>query len=183
MNWELSHRFDAEVLPLADRHYNRQKPGTPQFVPPGSCLVLKLTEDDAITAFWVTSAPFEEYTKHAWAGAWMCTAFRSETDHLGSHLIREAVAATLWHYGDPPALGMVTFIDTSKVAGYFVRTPEGTELRWGYSYWKAGFRHCGWTKGWLYAMQLLPDAMPQAAEPRGPYQRPIDAGLFERATA
>ena len=40
MNWRLSHRADPEARVLADRHYNRQKPGTPQFVPPGRCLVL-----------------------------------------------------------------------------------------------------------------------------------------------
>ena len=67
MRWALSHRFDARALPLADRHYNRQKVGSPQFVPPGRCLVL-LTED--ARALWVTSWPFAEFTKHAWAGAW-----------------------------------------------------------------------------------------------------------------
>ena len=36
-----SHRADPEVVPLADRHYNRQKIGSPQFAPPGRCLVLK----------------------------------------------------------------------------------------------------------------------------------------------
>jgi len=40
MYWTLSHRFDRRALPLADRHYNRQKPGTSQFVPPGRCIVL-----------------------------------------------------------------------------------------------------------------------------------------------
>ena len=60
MNWRLSHRADARALPIADRHYNRQKVGTPQFVPPGRCLVL-LTEDAG--ALWVTSWPFAEYVR------------------------------------------------------------------------------------------------------------------------
>jgi hypothetical protein len=34
MNWRMSHRADPLALPLADRHYNRQKPGSPQFMPP-----------------------------------------------------------------------------------------------------------------------------------------------------
>lgn len=34
MRWIRSHRADAEVVPLADRHYNRQKIGSPQFAPP-----------------------------------------------------------------------------------------------------------------------------------------------------
>jgi hypothetical protein len=41
MLWTRSQRFDKDCLPLADRHYNRQKPGSPQFVPPGRCVVLK----------------------------------------------------------------------------------------------------------------------------------------------
>jgi hypothetical protein len=73
MQWRISDRADPEARALADRHYNRQKPGTPQFVPPGRCLVLVCDK-----AFWVTSWPFAEYTKHAWAGAWVCSAFRNE---------------------------------------------------------------------------------------------------------
>jgi hypothetical protein len=141
---------------MADAHYSRQKPGTPQFVKPGSCLVLK-----AKNALWVTSAPIAIYVKHAWAGTWECSMFRNEGASVGSDLIREAVAATRFYYGEPPALGMVTFVDPAKVAGFFVRG----ELRWGYSFWKAGFRHCGWTQGGLYAMQLRPENMPAPSVP------------------
>src|SRR5271167_4064836 len=56
--WRLSHRADTEALPIADRHYNRQKIGSPQFVPPGRCLVL-LADDES--ALWVTSYPFAQY--------------------------------------------------------------------------------------------------------------------------
>ena len=153
MRWVLSHRSDDEVRPLADRHYNRQKIGAKGFVPPGRCLVLK-TQDR--TAFWVTSWPFAEYVKHAWAGAWMCSAFRNEGEHHASELIREAVAATLHKYGPAPTLGMVTFVDARKVKR--TRKP-------GYTFARAGFRHCGWTKGGLYAMQLLPADMPLPAAP------------------
>lgn len=58
--WRRSDRADPAALILADRHYSRQKPGTPQFVQPGRCLVL-VTEDR--TALWVTSWPFAEYVK------------------------------------------------------------------------------------------------------------------------
>lgn len=162
MRWQLSHRAAPKGREIADRHYSRQKVGSPQFVKPGSCLVL-LTD----SALWVSSAPYQRFVKHAWAGAWECSTFRNEGGERGSELIREAVAATLHHYGDPPALGMITFIDPRKVAGYFVRTPEGRELRWGYSFRQAGFEFCGWTKGGLYAMQMLPSAMPAPAPARG----------------
>lgn len=42
--WRVSDRFDPRALPLADAHYNRRKAGSPQFVPPGRCVVL-LTAD------------------------------------------------------------------------------------------------------------------------------------------
>src|SRR5262245_7684536 len=111
-HWWLSHRADPRALPIADRHYNRQKPGTPQFVPPGRCLVLLSQKADAL---WVSSWPFAKYVKHAWAGAWICSCFRNESETLSSDLIREAVAISRWFWGEPPELGMVTFVDTTKV--------------------------------------------------------------------
>ena len=154
MNWELSDRFDSTVLPVADRHYNRQKLGTPQFVPPGRCLVLKCVNG---TALWVTSWPFPEYTKHAWAGAWVNTMFRRESGPLASELIREAVAITCWRW-PVPSLGMVTFIDRSKIR--HKRDP-------GRCYRRAGFKVCGETKGGLLALQLLPIDMPEPVVPLG----------------
>lgn len=149
----MSHRADPAATRLADRHYNRQKIGSTQFAPPGSCVVF-LT--DCGKAFWITSAPFAEYVKHAWAGAWVCSAFRSEGAGKASDLIRQAVAATRAYYGDPPALGMITFVDRNKVQPIMRR---GKPV-WGYSYRKAGFIEVGETKGGLLALQLLPDAMP-----------------------
>lgn len=153
MDWCLSHRADPAAAKLADRHYNRQKPGTPQFVPPGRCLVL-LT--GCARAFWITSWPFAEYVKHAWAGAWVCSAFRSEGAGRASDLIRDAVAATRSHYGEPPELGMITFIDRAKVKP----TKRRSELVWGWTWEQAGFRAVGQTKGGLLALQLLPADMP-----------------------
>lgn len=148
MNWHLSNRADKSVVPLADRHYNRQKIGSPQFVPPGRCLVLKTGKVDA---FWVTSWPFAEYVRHAWAGAWVCSAFRNESSVLSSLLIKEAIAASLAYFGSPPELGMITFVDTKKVKH---------KRDFGRCYRRAGFKHVGWTKGGLMAFQLLPNDMP-----------------------
>src|SRR6185436_2095775 len=108
--WQLSHRADSASLPLADRHYNRQKVGSPQFVPPGRCVVLKQE-----SALWVTSWPFPEYVKHAWPGAWINSLFRNESDDVASAMIREAVAATRAEWPEVPELGMVTFIDPKQV--------------------------------------------------------------------
>jgi len=154
-NWRLSNRFDVRALPLADRHYNRRAVGSPQFVPPGRNLVL-LTED--ADALWVTSWPFAEYVRHAWPGAWVCSLFRNEGPVLSSDLIREAVAVTCWRYGDPPALGIVTFVNAAKTRRK--RDP-------GRCYLRAGWERCGMTAGGLYALKLSPDSMPEPLEPVG----------------
>jgi hypothetical protein len=114
-------------------------------------------------ALWVTSWPFAEYVKHAWAGAWVCSLFRNEGDVLSSELVREAVAATLAHYGEAPALGMVTFVDAGKVRRK--RDP-------GRCYLRAGFARVGETKGGLVALQMHPEAMP-APEPCVGAQLPL----------
>lgn len=169
MYWHLSHRADLPARLIADRHYNRQKIGTPQFVPPGRCLVLINSTQSAL---WVTSWPFAEYVKHAWAGAWVNSCFRNESPTLSSLLIIDAVAATLAHYGAPPAHGFISFIDTRKTKRK--RDPGRCYLKAGWTY--AGHRKtrdgcprchsgktpwpCGLTKGGLVAMQCKPENFP-----------------------
>lgn len=161
MMWSMSHRADPWACRMADRHYNRQKIGSPQFVPPGRCLVLR-AETETGSALWTTSWPFAEYVKHDWAGAWVNSLFRSEGAGVASELIRKAIAATR-HFWEPPGLGMVTFVDPRAVSGVKVRG----ETIYGFGYFKAGFRHVGFTKGGLWAWQLLPEDMPDAEPPRG----------------
>jgi hypothetical protein len=177
--WCVSHRADPAAAKLADRHYNRQKIGSPQFAPTGSCAVF-LT--DCGRAFWITSAPLAEWVKHDWAGAWVCSAFRSEGAGQASALIRQAIAATCAHYGTPPSLGMITFINREKVRPTVVRG----EKVWGWTYRKAGFVDAGETKGGLLALQILPEAMPRAlaAKPRAMHGTPLfDQRLGDRSPA
>lgn len=150
--WYRSTRGDKRALPLADRHYNRQKPGSPQFVPPGRCLVLLTEHADAL---WVTSWPIAAYVKHQWAGAFMNSLFRREPEceTLASDLIIAAVAATRAQWPDVPALGMVTFVDPAKTRRK--RDP-------GRCYRRAGFTAVGHTKSGLLALQQLPADMPDA---------------------
>lgn len=160
MLWHVSNRADAEVVPLADRHYNRQKIGAPQFAPPGRAFVLKTQPLDA---YWITSWPFAQYVRHAWAGAWVCSAFRNEGAHLSSELIRQAVAATRWEWPEVPALGMITFVDAGKTKRR--RSKHGQP---GACFLHAGFRFVGYTiEEGLTALQLLPEDMPEAAPPIG----------------
>jgi hypothetical protein len=160
MTWTLSHRADADVVPLADRHYNRQHVGAPQFCPPGPAIVFKIKAAGVVKAFWCSANPDARYVKHAWAGAWMCTAFRNEGAGLSSELIRQAVAMTRavaadkasWQFGNVPPLGMITFVDADKTRKK--RDPVRC-------YRRAGFRHVGFTEGGLWAFQLLPCDMPE----------------------
>lgn len=151
--WTLSNRRDHEMLPMADRHYNRQKIGSPQFVPPGRCVVLKTP---CLRALWVTSWPFAEYVKHAWAGAWVNSLFRNEGAGLSSELILDAISATKACWPQIPSLGIITFVNADKTRKK--RDP-------GRCYRRAGFRHVGFTKGGLWAFQMLPDEMPPAEQP------------------
>lgn len=161
--WRRSTRGDKRALPLADRHYNRQKVGSPQFVPPGSCVVFLTDNADAV---WVTSNPIAQYVKHEWAGAWMNSLFRREPEceYLASDLITAAVAATRAHWPEVPPLGMVTFVDPDKTRRK--RDP-------GRCYRRAGFRHVGFTKAGLYALQLLPADMPEPMECRPRWTQPV----------
>lgn len=164
MRWQLADRADPLGHVIADRHYNRQAVGATQFVPPGRCLVLTTPDSTAAAGcLWITSWPFAEYVQHAWAGAWVCSAFRNELpeSHLSSDLILEAVAATrsVW---EPPPLGMITFVNRAKTRAK--RDP-------GYCFLCAGFLPVGHTKAGLVALQLLPDRMPAPAEALGTAQR------------
>lgn len=151
MRWTISHRADDIARPLADRHYNRQKIGAKGFVPPGRCLVL--TAGSPPRALWVTSWPFAEYVRHAWAGAWVCSCFRNEGAGLSSELIYEAEQATRAYWGDPPPLGFITFVDAKK-------TEKKDKPGWCYR--KAGWKHAGFTKGGLWALSHAPEAIPDA---------------------
>lgn len=115
MRWLASYRADPYGRVIADHHYNRQRIGAKQFVPPGACIVLVIPD----VALWITSWPMPAYVKHAWPGAWICSAFRNERGddprYRSSDLIREAVAATRAEWPDVPAHGMITFVDERKV--------------------------------------------------------------------
>lgn len=201
MPWRESWRADPGARRIVDNHYSRQSRGAAQFVPPGRCVVLVIHEASALEiAMWTTSWPFPEYVKHAWPGAWVCSAFRQQrmcsgcqrvscVDHpesatyalyRSSDLIVDAVAATRW-YWQPPDQGMITFVDPTKVI--HKRDP-------GRCFRKAGFHVAGdsrtpcsctpgpsSTKDGKLALHLSPEAMPPAAQPRGAV-----AGLFAERT-
>jgi hypothetical protein len=104
--WRRSWKSDPAALALAERHYNRQRPGTPQFMPPGRTLVLV-----AEGAVWGSVAQSHGPN----AGAWVCSIFRNEGAGLSSELVRDAVAATRAAWGEPPARGFLTYVNPGKL--------------------------------------------------------------------
>lgn len=155
MSWRRGHRFDPVGRALADRHYSRQTPGSPQFMPAGSCRVLVADNGRAVFGL---SFPKAEYVKHAWAGAWIVSIFRNEdAGPLASDMIRTALAHMRTEY-PVPDLGCVTFVDPRKVPGILVR---GERVK-GFCFMKAGFRAVGETKKGLIAWQLTPADLPAA---------------------
>lgn len=116
-------------------------------------MVLLAPDADAL---WVTSWPFPQFVKHQWAGAWVNSLFRNESSALSSEMITDAVAVTRYLFGDPPPLGIVSFVDDKQVRRK--RDP-------GRCYRRAGWRHVGFTESGLYAFQQLPSEMPPAHAP------------------
>lgn len=158
MPWELSWKAQPAANAIAKRHYNCQTPDSEQFVPPGRAVVLLATSRRAL---WVMSAPIAAYVRHAWAGAWVNSLFRNEAPelHRSSDLIVRACAASRAVLGEPPPLGVVTFVDAARVRAK--RDP-------GRCYARAGFtRLRETTRGGLIVYQLLPADFPAAEEPVG----------------
>ena len=130
--WTRRDRFDPAAVALADRHYSREKPGTPQVGGPGFILVFVTPCERAA---WISKrhAPEQFNGKRNRATAdgfqgYRCGLFRNESNHLASDLIVAAVELTeeLWGLS---AHGWLTYVDKSKVAS---RNP-------GYCFKKAGW--------------------------------------------
>ena len=140
--WHRIDHKDPRALVMADRHYSRKSPGTPEFIPAGHKIVLMhFAEDGTPTALWVSHrpAPSANLTRPRFDGldVWDCSMFRVEQRTvLASDLIREAVAITKGLWAPLPADGFYTTINPRKVAPIKRR---GRDV-WGYCYIKAGWR-------------------------------------------
>ena len=110
---------------------------------------IKVSDDKRVKGVLVrlTVAEHEEFSRLA-----------AERHTTMSEMIRDAVAITRWKWPLIPELGMITFVDESKVRR---KRDAGRCFR------RAGFVECGRTKGGLLALQLSPNEMPQAMTPQG----------------
>jgi hypothetical protein len=116
--WQVRNRFDAAAASLADRHYSREKVGSPQIGGPGFLLVLVTPCERAA---WISKTHPEELfagersrtTADGFRG-YRCALFRNESAHLSSELIRAAVTLTERMWGRSPH-GWMTYVDRSKI--------------------------------------------------------------------
>lgn len=100
-------KFDRECVALADRHYSRQKPGTNQFMPPGSTLVIR--DHDGLLVFgWL----WQQYRDDGQQG-YNCSIFRNESPRRSSEVILECERMAFAEWG--PAR-LFTYIDPQKIA-------------------------------------------------------------------
>jgi hypothetical protein len=113
VSWQQVTKFDPRAVALADGHYSRRKPGSPQFMPPGQTLVLLSDDELAVFGWW---RPHPDAGIRAMNGldGWTCTIFRNTGPTLSSELILEAEALLLDRYGCGPD-GLLTYVWDSRV--------------------------------------------------------------------
>ena len=87
--WMRVTKFDPRAAALADRHYNRRKIGSPQFMPPGETVVLLWDDESAVFGWW-RPHPNSGIKQMNGLNGWTCTIFRSESPCLSSGMILEA---------------------------------------------------------------------------------------------
>lgn len=162
----MSNRADPQGVRIADNHYSRKKPGTPQFTGNGSTVTLLAPIQGDPLALWVTK--WQKYVRTEWwLDAWVCSLFRNQGAGLSSELITEAVAATCAVWGAPPPRGFVTLVDAGKTAAR-----RGKRNAPGHCYLKAGWVEEGVTDGGLIVLRLPTEAFPIPSPPHE-FQMPL----------
>jgi hypothetical protein len=111
--WERVDKFDARTAELADRHYSRRTPGSPQFMPPGQTIILYLP--GAVFGWWRPD-PTSGITAMNGLDGWTCTIFRNESPALSSELILHAEKCLAGYTDGCGPDGMLTYVWDSKVA-------------------------------------------------------------------
>lgn len=112
--WQRVDKFDARAANLADRHYSRRKPGSPQFMPPGQTVILLSPDERAVFGWW---RPHPDSGIPAMNGldGWTCTIFRNESPVLSSTMILDAERALYQTGCDVGPDGLLTYVWDRKV--------------------------------------------------------------------
>jgi hypothetical protein len=107
-HWKETGRSDPRARALADRHYSRKTPGSPQFLPPATALVL-LNED--ATALLACVRAKDNYRRDHINGIELCI-FRNESAQLSSAILLEAETAISQRW---PGDMLFTYVDPQKI--------------------------------------------------------------------
>lgn len=135
--WVITHKGDQSCRLLADRHYSRQKKGSPLFTRPGKNLVLRTPEGDATFVVW-------NGIRDDGLIAWENTLFRNESSFQSSYLLKWGIHAVYTEWGTPPKDGLITYVHPQKV----------NSIHPGYCYLKSGFKKIGHSKSGLLILQF-----------------------------
>jgi hypothetical protein len=139
--WVVSHKADRDGALLADGHYSRRTPGSPQFMPPGETLVLVTAQRDAVWGWW-RPHPRSGIAAMNGLDGWTCSIFRNTGPLLSSALVLEAERELLEadRRGDLAGPcgqdGLLTYVWPRKIAS---TNP-------GYCFQVVGWLRGSWTK-------------------------------------
>lgn len=111
VGWNKVTKFDPRTAALADRHYNRRKVGSNQFMPPGNTIIL-YHPDGAVFGWWRPD-PKAGIKQMNGKEGWTCTIFRNESEHLSSLMILKAEEWLKDQTCGPD--GMLTYVWDSKI--------------------------------------------------------------------
>jgi hypothetical protein len=125
--WERVTKFDKRAVALADGHYSRRSPGSPQFMPPGQTIVLY--RPGAVFGWWRPD-PASGLRAMNNLDGWTCTIFRNISGTLSSSLILLAELSLRKCANDCGPDGMLTYVWDKKVS---------SENK-GYCFKRAGWR-------------------------------------------
>lgn len=139
--WLVTHKFDKDGARLADGHYSRRTPGSPQFMPPGETLVLVTAARDAVWGWW-RPHPRAGIPSMNGLDGWTCSIFRNTGGLLSSDLVLAAEVELVEAerrgdlYSPCGPDGMLTYVWPKKIRS---TNP-------GYCFQVAGWVRSKWTK-------------------------------------
>jgi hypothetical protein len=111
--WRVVGKMHPVAATLADGHYSRRKPGTPQFMPPGQTLILLRDDATAVFGWWRPHPDSGLKSMNGYDG-WTCTIFRNTGRELSSKLILEAECTLQFAYDIGPD-GLLTYVFDRKI--------------------------------------------------------------------
>ncbi len=163
--WRAVRDANRDAFVLFTRHYtyrhsDKRKAAGRKFVGPGAYIVLLSPQNDALFV-WRKFRPMDGQL------GVNCAAFRNESDHRSSDMIRDAET---WAWARWPGLRLWTYVNPRKVKS---RNP-------GYCFKAAGWRFCGLTSRGLHILEKLPIQV--EPNPQSAIRNPKSAMLLEVPT-